>query len=126
VQRSTQESHPPPDGSAASQTADSLVHHRLEHRGRDILSGGPFVQEWLDVALGEDPAPGGNRVDDPVAGGQVVQPGRVCAQQGRHLIDERPGSPSTGTIHPLFETTAEEGELGVLAAQFDHHIGPGQ
>ena len=55
----SQESNMPPDRLPAGQSADGLIHHRLENRCRKVFLGSPFVNERLDVGLGKYTASGG-------------------------------------------------------------------
>ena len=57
---------------------------------------------------------------------QLVQGRQVHVQQAGHLVDEGAGAAGTGTVHPFLQRALEKDNLGVLAAQLDHHIGIGQ
>ena len=53
-----------------------------------------------------------------------VKARRIRLQQGSHLIDERTCSAGTDTVHALFHIAVFKiDDLGILAAQFDRHIG---
>ena len=69
---SSQEGHVAPDGLAAGKAADGLIDHRLENGGGQILPGSSFVNQGLDVRLGEHAAAGGDGVDGLVIFGVLV------------------------------------------------------
>ena len=110
---------------ALGQTGHGLVHHRLENRRGDILLASALVQDGLNVALGEHPAPGGDGIDFRMLQGQPVQLVHVHVHQGSHLVDERPGASGAGAVHPLLQRAAEKDDLGVLAAQLNDRVGVG-
>ena len=58
-----------------------------------------------------------------LAARQLVQSRRVRGQQARHLVDERAGAARAGAVHPLLQAAGEIGDLGVLPAQLDGHVG---
>ena len=62
MQRTSQKGHMAPNGLSAGQSADGLVNHCLENRGGEILLGGPFVDERLNICLGKNTAAGGDGV----------------------------------------------------------------
>ena len=72
MQRAAQERHISPDGLAAGQAGDGLVHHGLEDGGGQILLCGPLVDQGLDVRLGEHAAAGGDGVEGLVVFGVFV------------------------------------------------------
>ena len=55
MQRPAQKSHMTPDGFAACQPGNRLIYHCLENRGRQILFGGAFINQGLDIGLGKTP-----------------------------------------------------------------------
>ena len=126
VQRTAEEDQVAPDRVPAGEPRDGLGGDRLEHRGGQVGVRGALVQQWLQVALGEHPAAGGDRVEVGVAGRERVQPGGVGVQQRRHLVDERARPPGAGAVHALLRHRVQVSDLGVLAAEFDHHVGLGQ
>ncbi|MNC12652.1 hypothetical protein D3C75_603760 [compost metagenome] len=48
-----------------------------------------------------------------------VKSGRVCLQQGSHLIDERSGTACTGGVHPLLNAAVQINDLGILSAKLN-------
>ena len=58
--------------------------------------------------------------------GLSVQPGGVGLEQGRHLVDEGAGAACADAVHPFFQPAPEIDDLGVLAAQFNGHVGLGR
>ena len=72
MQRATQKGNTAPDGFAAGQTGNGLIHHRLKNGGRQIGAGGAFVDERLNVRLGKHAAAGGNGVQFLVICRRVV------------------------------------------------------
>ena len=126
VQRAAQKGHAPPDGLAAGQAGNGLLHHSLKDGGRQIGLGSPLVDEGLDVGLGKHAAPGGDGINLPVVGRFLVEPGGVGLQQGGHLVDKGAGTAGADAVHALLQPAPEVDDLGVLAAQFDGHIGLGR
>ncbi len=122
VQRPTQEHHVAADGAAAGEAGDGLLHHGGEDGGGEVLVVGAVVDEGLEVRFGEYSAARGDRVEGLVAGGELVQAGRVRVQQGGHLVDERAGPTGARAVHPLLGNGVEVGDLGVLAAELDDHV----
>ena len=59
----SQECYIAADGLAAGQTADGLIDYRLENGGSQILSGGAFIDQGLNIRLGKYTAAGGDGVD---------------------------------------------------------------
>ena len=113
----------PPDGLAAGQSGDGLVHHGLEDGGRQILLGGPFIDQGLDVRLREDAAAGGDGIEGLVALCVFVEPGGVGLDQGGHLVDEGAGAPGADAVHALFHIAAlEVDDFSVFPAQLDGHV----
>ena len=125
MQRPAEKGHLPPDGLAAGQAGDGLVDHRLEDRGRQVGLGGPFVDEGLDVGLGENAAAGGDGIDLLRVPGGGVEALGIGLQKRGHLVDEGPGPPGTDAVHALFQPAGEIDDLGVLAPQLDGGVGIG-
>ena len=126
VEGAAQKGHAAPDGLAAGQAGNGLVHHGLEDGGGQVRQGGPFIDEGLNIRLGKDAAPGGNGVNFPVAGGLPVQTCGVSLQQGGHLVDEGAGAAGTHAIHPLLQAAPEIDDFGVFAPQLNGHVGLGR
>ena len=63
VQRSAQKGHTAPDGLAAGQAGNGLVHHGLENGGRQVCLGGTLIDQGLNVRLGEYAAAGGDGIN---------------------------------------------------------------
>ena len=55
-------------------------------------------------------------------GGEGVQLTHRHVHQSSHLVNEGPGAPGAGAVHPLLQGAAEEDDLGVLAAQLNDGI----
>ena len=127
MQRSPQESHAAPDGLAAGQAGNGLVHHGLENGGGQIRPGSPVVDQGLDIRFGKHAAAGGDGIDLFILLRGLVQSRRVHLQQGGHLIDEGAGAAGADAVHPLIQSAPEVDDLAVLAPQFDGHVrlGPG-
>ena len=122
MQRSAQKGHTAPDGLAAGQAGNGLVHHGLENGGRQVCLGGTLVDQGLDVRLGEYAAAGGDGIDLLVVFRLFVQPSGIDLQQRRHLVDEGAGSAGADTVHPLLQPAGEVNDLGILAPQLNGHI----
>ena len=58
MKRTAEKGHMTPDRLAAGQTADGLVDHSLENRGRQIFLRGTFVDQRLDIRFCEYAAAG--------------------------------------------------------------------
>ena len=108
---------------ALGEARHRLIHHGLEDGRGHVLLPPALVEDGLNVALGEHAAPGGDGVDLLVLQGQFVQLVDGNVHQRGHLVDEGPGAPGTGAVHPLLQGPAEEDDLGVLAPQLDHRVG---
>ena len=59
--------------SSAGQAADGLVDHGLEDGGRQVLPGGPLVDQRLDIGFCKYTAPGRNGIDGLVIFGVFVE-----------------------------------------------------
>ena len=110
---------------ALGQAGHRLVHHRLKDGGGHVLLAPALVEDGLDVAFGKDPAPGGDGVNFFMPQGQFVQLIHGYVQQSGHLVDEGPGAPGAGAVHPLLQGIAEENDFGVLSPQLNHGVGTG-
>ena len=73
MQGAAQEGDLAPNGLAAGQTRNGLIHHRLENGGSQVRPAGPLVDQGLDVRFGEHAAPGGDGVDLLIVGRFLVQ-----------------------------------------------------
>ena len=58
--------------------------------------------------------------------GLCVQSGGIGLEQGRHLVDEGASAACADAVHPLLQPAPEIDDLGVLAAQFNGHVGLGR
>ena len=125
VQGTAKEDHVPADRMPTSEPRDGLGRHRREHRSRQVGVGGALVQQGLQVGLGEHAAAGRDRVQVEIPGRELIQSARVRVQQGCHLVDEGTGTTGASAVHPLLDDRVQIGDLGVLTAEFDHHIGLG-
>ena len=125
VERSAQEGHIAPDGTALCQTADGLVHHRLEDGHCQVLLGCALVDQGLQVTLGKNTAPGGNGIDPLVVSGIFIETFGIGAQQRCHLVDEGTGAAGTDAVHALVPSAGEIEDLGILTAQLDGYVGLG-
>ena len=106
----------------ACKPAYGLIHYRLENRGCQIRHRRAVIDQRLDVCLGEHSAPRRNRIDDLVISGDLIQSSGVRIQQNRHLVDKSAGTSCTGTVHPLLDGRAVEGNLGIFPAKLDGDI----
>ena len=123
VQRTAQEYDFSLQLPALGETGHGLVHHRLEDGSGHVLFPPALVQDGLNVALGEDAAAGGDGIDLLMLQRQAIQLLNGHVHQGSHLVDEGPGAPGAGAVHPLLQRAAEEDDLGVLAPQLDDGVG---
>ncbi|MPM47273.1 hypothetical protein SDC9_93981 [bioreactor metagenome] len=125
VQRTAQEHDVAADRPAAGQPGHRLGGDGPEDRGGQVLGRRTLVDQRLDVGLGEHPAARGDRVDVRGRRGEGVQTGGVGVQQAGHLVDEGAGATGAAAVHPLLGGRVQVGDLGVLAAELDHHVGVG-
>ena len=107
---------------ALGEAGHRLVHHRLEDGGGHVLLPPALVQDGLDVAFGEHAAAGGDGIDLFMLQGEGVQLTHRHVHQSSHLVNEGPGAPGAGAVHPLLQGAAEEDDLGVLAPQLNDGI----
>ncbi len=115
-----------PDGLTAGQAGDGLVDHGLKDGGRQIFLGSALIDQGLYIGLGKHAAAGGDGIQGLVLFGIFVQAGGVRLDQGGHLVDKRACTTGTDAVHALFHVAAlKVDDFGVLAAQFDGHIGFG-
>ena len=126
VEGAAQEGHAAPDGLAAGQARDGLVHHGLENGGGQVRLGGALVDQGLDVGLGKDAAAGGDGINDFVFSGGFIEARGVGLQQRRHLVDEGAGAAGADAVHAFLQAALEIDDLGILAAQLDGHVGLGR
>ena len=110
---------------ALGEAGHRLIHHGLEDRGRHVLLPAALVEDGLDVALGKDAAAGGDGVDLLVAQAQLVQLVHRHVHEGGHLVDEGAGAAGAGAVHSFLQRSAEEDDLGILAAQLNDSVGVG-
>ena len=75
MKRTAEECNIAADRLAAGQTADGLVDNRLENGGGQILFGSAFVDQRLDIRLGENAAAGRDRIDCLVIFRVLIQTG---------------------------------------------------
>ena len=125
VQRASQECHTAPDGLAAGQTGNGLIHHRLENRSCQISTGGPLVDQGLDIRLGKHAAPGGNGIDLFIVLRRLIQPLGIGLQQRCHLVNKGTGSSGAHAVHPFLQAAGEIDDLGILTPQLNGHVGLG-
>ncbi len=111
------------DRAAGRQASDGLGGHGGEDRRGQIGFGGAVVDERLQIGFGEHAAARRDRVERLVVLGHLVEACGVGVEQGGHLVDERAGAARAGTVHALFRRRLQIGDLGVLAAEFDDHVG---
>ena len=114
VEGPTQKGNVPTNLMPSSQTGNRLVDHGLKDTGRNIFLPGPVIDQWLDISLGKDPAPTGNRVNFFRVPSQLVQPIGIGIQEDRHLVNKGSGPTGTTPVHPLFQRVAKEGDFGIL------------
>ena len=107
---------------AAGEAGNGLIDHRLEDRGRDILLRGAFVEQGLNVRLGENAAPGGNGIDLLRFGGQPAEACRIGGKKSRHAVDEGARPAGAGAVHALIHAVFQVGHLFILAAQLDDGV----
>ena len=77
MQGAAQKGHLAPDGFAAGQARNGLVHHGLENGGCQVSAAGALVDQGLNVGFGKDAAAGGDGVNLLIIGRLGVEPGSV-------------------------------------------------
>ena len=122
MERSAQESYIAADRLAAGQAADGLVYDRLKNGSRQILAGRPFIDQRLDVGLGEYAAAGGDGIDGLIIFRVFIEAHGVCLKQGRHLVDKGTGASGADPIHALVDAAGKVNDFRVLAAQLDGDV----
>ena len=126
VERPAEEQHLALDPAPLRQPGDGLVDDGLEDAHGHVLLARALIEQGLYVRLGEHAAAGGDGVDARGLLAEAVELGHVHVQQRGHLVDERARAAGAAAVHALVHAAGravEEDDLGVLAAQFDHHIG---
>ena len=123
MQRAAEEGDVAADGTAACEAGDGLHDDGLEDGGGNVFLLRSLVEQRLNIGLGKDAAARGDRVDDGVVAGELVQAGCVRVEQGRHLVDERAGAARAGAVHALLDAAVEVDDLRVLAAELDGNVG---
>ena len=113
-QRSSEKCHLPLNGTSAGQPADCLVHNGLKDGSGDIRDRSTFINQGLDIGLGENPAAAGNGLNGLIKLRLAVQLIHINLKKLSHLIDESPGTPGADPIHPLFAACSQVGDLGIL------------
>jgi hypothetical protein len=103
-----------------------LVDHRLEQAGDDLLDGDAGVHQGVGVALGEDAALGGDRVDGVSCESHPRQIVRHSQLAGG-LLHERAGTAGACALHEHLLATAvhrvpEEQRLHILAADLADEV----
>ena len=122
VQRPAEKGDAAADRLAAGEAGDRLVDDRLKDRRREVRLCGALIDQGLDIRLGENAAPGRNRIDLPVIRRGGVQSGCIRLQQGSHLVDKCACPASADPVHPFFEPAGEIYDLRVLAAKLDGDV----
>ena len=122
VERAAEEGNVTTDRLPLCEAGDGLIDDRLEDGRREILTGGPLVDQRLNIGLCEDTTARGDRVDHLITGGEVVETGRVGMKEGGHLVNEGARTAGTDTVHSLVDTTLEINDFCVLAAELDGHV----
>ena len=126
VQRAAEKGDVATDRTAAGETGDGLVDHRLKDGGGKIGGRRALVDERLDVGLGEDAAAGRDGIDLGRLSGGAVEALGVGLEQGGHLVDEGSGAAGADAVHALLRRAGEVDDLGVLAAELDGDVRPGK
>ncbi len=109
------------DLAAARQRSHDLVHHRVQHRGGDILAAHLQADQILNIRLGKHPAARSYGVQGHMFFGQAADLGHGDVQQSCHFIDKSPRTPGAGAVHAHIGKAGagEEDHLGVFAADID-------
>ena len=121
-QRTAEEADRAFDGTAAGQAGDGLEDDGLEDGSGDIFLAGPFVEQGLDVRLGEDAAAGGDGINRVGFLGQFIEAAGIGVEEGRHLVDEGPGPAGTVAVHAVFVAAGQVGDLRIFTAEFDDDV----
>ena len=126
MQGAAQKCHTPPDGLAAGKAGDGLIDHGLKNGSGQVGGGRALVDERLNVGFRKHAAAGGDGINFLIMLCLRVQSGGIGLEQGRHLVDEGAGAAGADAVHPFFQPAPEINNLGVLAAQFNGHVGLGR
>ena len=109
----------------ARKPADGLIYNSLKNRCRQILYRCTLVDKWLYIRLGKYSAPGCNRIYNCVVLCCLVQSICISVKENCHLVDKGSRSSCTCAVHSLFNSAAEESNLGIFTAQLDYYISLG-
>ncbi len=124
VQGTAEEGHVAADRLSLRKAGNGLNDHGLENGGRQILLPRAVVDQGLDVGFGEHAAACGNGIKRIVMPRIFIEPGSICLQKRRHLVDEGAGAAGTGSVHALLDIAVLKiNDLGILAAKLNGNIG---
>ena len=123
LQRAAEKRDVAADGVAAGQARDGLVCNSLEDGSCDVGRSGTLVEQRLNVGLSKNAAARCNWVDLLDVFCQFVEASRVSLEERRHLIDERTGTTSAGTVHALLNAVVKVDDLCVLTTQLNSDVG---
>ena len=107
---------------AACQTAYGLIDDCLENGRCQIFDGCTFVDQRLDICLGEYAASCSDRIDHGVLLRGFVESHGICVEQNGHLVNESTGTASASTVHSLFDRRPIKSDLGVFSSKFYGYI----
>ena len=123
LQRTAEKRDVAADRMTTSQARDGLVCNSLEDGGCDVGRSSTLVEQWLNVGLSKNAAARCNWVNLLDVFCQLVEAGCVGLEKRRHLVDERAGTTSAGTVHALLNAVVKVDDLCVLAAQLNSNVG---
>ena len=112
---------------ALRKTRDRLVHDGVQDARGNVLLERALIQKRLDVALCENAAARGDRVDLLVLLRERVELVRRDVQKRRHLVDKRAGTAGAGAVHAHLEAggvaaVRQKEDFRVLAAELDNRV----
>ena len=107
-QRAAEEKNVTSDLASLCKATQSLVDNCLENGSGNVFLASTLVEQRLNIGLCENAAARSNGVNALCMQAEFVEFGRCDIEQYSHLIDERTGTTSAGTVHALFQLTGQE------------------
>ena len=106
----------------ACKTAYGLINNRLKYGSCKIFYRCPFINQRLYICLCKNSAACSYWVNNGIIFCRLVEPVSVSIEQNGHLVNKCTCTAGTCAVHPLLNSTAEEGNLCIFSAQFYYNI----
>ena len=121
-QRTTKECYLAVDRASAGQAGNRLIDDGLENGQCNVFMRDAFIQERLDICLGENAAAGSDRVDFLRLLGHLSKACCIDRKKRCHTVDECARAACACAIHTLIDTISQVRDLLIFAAQLDDDI----